>query len=156
MRDLVAFTRRSFSTANPVPFGAAIVATDSGALLVRRLNEVGLRIDPARHGEVNAIRAACRKLERLSLAGYTLYTTGEPCPMCAAAIVWARLDGVVYGATIADMAAHLPQIGIGAAEIIARSDHPCRVSGPVDRDACLALFTDPIMQEAFERWRGRG
>src|SRR5262245_52791501 len=87
MRDLVAFTRGSFRTANPVPFGAAIVATDSGAVLVRRLNEVGPRLDPSRHGEVNAIRAACRKLERVSLAGYTLYTTGEPCPMCAGAIV---------------------------------------------------------------------
>ncbi len=153
MRDLVAFTRGSFTTSNPTPFGAAIAASDSGALLVRRLNEVGPRIDPTCHGEVNTVRAACRKLKRLRLAGYTLYTTGEPCPMCAAAIVFAGLDRMVFGATIADIGAYMPQIRISAADVVARGDGACRVTGPVERDACLVLFADPALQKVFARWR---
>jgi tRNA(Arg) A34 adenosine deaminase TadA len=49
-----------------------------------------------------AIRAAARHLENFNLSGCTLYTSGEPCPMCAGAIFWARIDRVVYASTIAD------------------------------------------------------
>jgi len=153
MRDLVAFTRQSFGTSHPMPFGAAIVATDAGKLLVQRLNEVGPRLDPTCHGEVNAIRAGCQALKRVGLSGYTLYTTGEPCAMCAAAVVWARLDGVVYGATVDDLAARMFQLRIPAADVIAKSDRPCRVTGPVEREACVGLFDDPVIQKLLEGWR---
>lgn len=57
---------------------------------------------PFRHAEINAIEKACKKFKSFDLSGCWLYTTYEPCPMCASACVWARLEGVVYGASIKD------------------------------------------------------
>ena len=65
-------------------------------------------------------RLACKKLNAYSLSGYTLYTTCECCPMCMACALWASLDRVVYGATIADAARFGHQIHIPAAEIVKR------------------------------------
>ena len=138
MTALAAFTARSMLTANPRPFGAAIVHTGSGRLLLRALNAVKQQCDPSAHAEVRAIRLATKRLQRLSLAGYTLYTTCEPCPMCMSAALWARLDRVVYGATITDASRHCNQIQIPAAEVAARSDMRCIVDGPILRDECYA------------------
>ncbi len=55
-------------------------------------------LDPTAHAEVTAVRAACRVLGDFSLAGCTLYSSCEPCPLCAASALWARLDRVVYAA----------------------------------------------------------
>ncbi len=55
-----------------------------------------------RHGEINAIEAANKKLGTRNLSGCWLYSTYEPCPMCTSASVWARMDGIVYGASMAD------------------------------------------------------
>jgi len=60
--------------------------------------------DPSAHGEIVAIRAACRRLATFRLSGADLYTTGEPCPMCLAAAYWARIDRIFYGFTIDDAA----------------------------------------------------
>jgi tRNA(Arg) A34 adenosine deaminase TadA len=68
-----------------------------------------------------------------------------------ACALWARLDRVVYGATIADAARFGHQIQIPAAEVAKRTDMTCIVDGPVERDACFALFTNPKMQETFKR-----
>lgn len=155
MRALAAFTARSLQTASPRPFGAAVVASESGKMLVRALNSVQLFCDPSAHAEVQAIRLATRKLKSLSLAGHTLYTTCEPCPMCMSAALWAGLDRVVFGATIADANCHCNQIQIPAAEVAARSDMNCVVEGPVLREECYALFTHPHMLRAFELWPSR-
>lgn len=79
------------------PFGAVVVF--DGRIVGRGHNEVLHRNDPTAHAEVQAIREACAHLGRHSLEGCTLYATGEPCPMCLAAIHWARLDRVVYAQT---------------------------------------------------------
>jgi len=152
MRELAAWTRQSLDTPNPVPFGAAVVRTDSAERLVRSLNTVSPENDPSAHAEVHTIRLACTKLKSSSLKGYTLYTTCEPCPMCMACALWAGLDRVVYGATIADAARFTHQIRIPAAELVKRSDFRCMVDGPVERDLCLALFTDPKMQKILQKW----
>jgi tRNA(adenine34) deaminase len=81
-----------------VPIGAVIVGAD-GALLARdhnRREELG---DPTAHAEILALRAASRKLGHWRLEGATLYATLEPCPMCAGALVNARIARVVYGAS---------------------------------------------------------
>jgi tRNA(Arg) A34 adenosine deaminase TadA len=152
MRDLVAFTALTMDTSNPVPFGAEIVDSKSGKRLMRAANAVGPEHDPSAHAEVHTIRLACKSLNSYSLRGYTLYTTCEPCPMCMACALWARLDRVVYGATITDAARFGHQIQIPAAEVAKRSDMTCIVDGPVERDLCFALFTNPKMQETFKRW----
>ena len=155
MSDLAAFTARSMRTENPRPFGASIVHSKSGKLLLRALNAVKQQCDPSAHAEVRAIRLATKRLKTISLAGYTLYTTCEPCPMCMSTGLWAGLDRVVYGATIADANRHCNQIQIPATEVAARSDMRCIVEGPILRDECYALFTHPRMLRAFRLWSTR-
>lgn len=155
MAALAAFTARSLSTARPRPFGASIIHTKSGKLLLRALNNVAQEFDPSAHAEVRAIRLATERLKQISLAGYTLYTTCEPCPMCMSTALWARLDRVVFGATIEDANRHCNQIQIPATEVAARSDMTCVVDGPVLRERCYALFTDPRMLKAFRLWSTR-
>jgi len=155
MAALAAFTARSLRTVRPRPFGASIVHTKSGNLLLRALNAVAQEFDPSAHAEVRAIRKATGRLKQLSLAGYTLYTTCEPCPMCMSAALWAGLDRVVYGATIEDAYRHFNQIRVPATEVAARSDMACVVDGPILRDQCYALFTHPRMLRAFRLWSTR-
>ena len=68
-------------------------------------NTVWRDTDPTAHAEVNCIRAAAAALKLIDLSGCEMYSTCEPCPMCLAAIHWAKIDRVVFGATIADAAA---------------------------------------------------
>ena len=84
------------------PFGAVIVRGD--ALVSTGQNRVTLDTDPTAHAEVVAIRSAAGVLRNFSLAGCTLYASCEPCPLCMAAALWARLDRVVYAADRTDAA----------------------------------------------------
>ncbi|MCF4123546.1 nucleoside deaminase [Antribacter sp. KLBMP9083] len=78
------------------PFGALVVRDD--VPVASGVNRVTRDLDPTAHAEVVAIRAACRALGTFSLAGATLYSSCEPCPLCLTAGLWARLDRVVYAA----------------------------------------------------------
>ena len=82
------------------PFGCAIAR--DGELLSCSHNTVVATTDITAHAEVNAIREACRHIGNIFLEGAIVATTCEPCPMCMAALHWARVDTVYYGATIAD------------------------------------------------------
>ena len=152
MRELVRFTARTLDTPYPAPFGALIVNTRTGERLMRATNAVRRENDPGSHAELRTVRLACKKLKRPSLAGYTMYSTCEPCPMCMANALWARLDRVVFGATIADANRHCLQIHIAATEVARRADMACIVEGPILRELCNTLFTDPRMQKAFKIW----
>ena len=154
METLVAYTAGSMKTERPVPFGASIVHSKSGEVLLRALNAVAKEHDPSSHAEVRAIRLATKQLKNTSLAGYTLYTTCEPCPMCMSTALWAGLDRVVFGATIEDANRHCRQIHISAKEVTERSDMRCEVVGPVLRERCYTLFTDPNMLRVFAAWKG--
>lgn len=155
MRELYNFTARTLETARPVPFGALIVNTQTGERLMRATNNVARENDPSSHAEVRTVRLACKKLKRPTLAGYTMYSTCEPCPMCMANALWARLDRVVFGATIADANCHCLQIHVAAKQIARRADMTCVVDGPVMRELCYKLFTHPSMQKAFRTWNTR-
>ena len=85
------------------PFGAVVVR--AGEILGEGTNAVTTIYDPTAHAEVMAIRAACRRLESHSLDGCEIYCSCEPCPMCLAAIYWARCDRIYYDATSEDAAA---------------------------------------------------
>jgi tRNA(Arg) A34 adenosine deaminase TadA len=152
MREVFQFTARSLKTSRPVPFGALIVYTQTGDVLMRATNAVMRENDPSAHAETRTVRLACKKLKRPSLAGYTMYSTCEPCPMCMANALWARLDRVVYGATIEDANRFVLQVHIPAKEVARRSDIPCIVDGPIMRELCKTLFTHPKMQKAFRTW----
>ena len=152
MREIYEFTARTLNTSSPVPFGALIVDTKTGERLMRAVNATRKENDPSSHGETRTVRLACKKLKRPNLAGYTMYSTCEPCPMCMANALWAGLDRVVYGATIADANRFVPQIHIDAKEVARRSDLHCIVDGPVLRDLCVTLFTHSNMQKAFRTW----
>jgi len=82
------------------PFGACIVK--EGEVIACEHNIVLLTTDITAHGEINAIRNACKKLDNIHLTGCIIYSTCEPCPMCFTAIHWARIDKIVFGARIED------------------------------------------------------
>lgn len=84
------------------PFGAVVVR--KGKIVGRGWNQVTSTNDPTAHAEVTAIRDACRRLKNFHLDGCELYTSCEPCPMCLAAIYWARIAKVYYGNTRKDAA----------------------------------------------------
>jgi tRNA(Arg) A34 adenosine deaminase TadA len=155
MRVVYEFTARTLKTSRPVPFGALIVGTKTGKRLMIGTNAVVAENDPSAHAETRTVRLACKKLKRPNLSGYTMYSTCEPCAMCMANALWAGLDRVVYGATIADANRFVSQIHIDAKEVARRSDMHCIVDGPVMRDLCLKLFTHPNMQKAFRAWYTR-
>ncbi len=83
------------------PFGAVIVDRE-GRVVSTGVNTVTLQNDPTAHAEVNAIRSACRKEETFSLAGCTVYSSCEPCPMCLSALYWAGVARIFYGNTQED------------------------------------------------------
>tara|TARA_R110000868_G_scaffold97614_2_gene268426 strand:+ start:12414 stop:12866 length:453 start_codon:yes stop_codon:yes gene_type:complete len=85
------------------PFGAIIVK--DGKVIAEGWNKVTSCNDPTAHAEVSAIRAACETLGSFNLAGCEIYTSCEPCPMCLAAIYWARLDRIYYANSRQDAAA---------------------------------------------------
>lgn len=84
------------------PFGAVVVR--DGSIIGEGCNQVISTNDPTAHGEVTAIRDACRRLGSFSLEGCEIYTTGQPCPMCLGAVYWARIRTIYYGFRIEDAA----------------------------------------------------
>lgn len=102
-RHAIALSRTHMQAGAGGPFGA-VVGLD-GRIIGEGWNQVTSTNDPTAHAEVVAIRDACRALGTFSLAGATLYTSCEPCPMCLAAAYWARLDRIVFANERADAAA---------------------------------------------------
>jgi tRNA(Arg) A34 adenosine deaminase TadA len=102
LRRAIALATGNVVSGKGGPFAALIVR--DGRIVAEGANTVTATHDPTAHGEVNAIRAACKVLGTFSLAGCQLYTSCEPCPMCLAASHWARIDAVYYGASAADAA----------------------------------------------------
>ena len=79
------------------PFGSIIVKNDK--VIAEGSNKVTLNNDPTAHGEIVAIRKACKSLNNFNLSGCELYSTCEPCPMCLSAIYWAHIEKVYYANT---------------------------------------------------------
>jgi len=122
------------------PFGAVIVA--EGKVIAAAHNTVWRDHDPTAHAEVNAIRQAASALGRIDLSGATLFTTCEPCPMCLAATHWAKIDRVVYGASIEDAAAAgFSELRVPARALARQGRSPLRVDPGPCRDECRELFT---------------
>jgi tRNA(Arg) A34 adenosine deaminase TadA len=102
LRRAIALATENVTSGKGGPFAALIVR--DGRVVAEGVNMVTATNDPTAHGEVSAIRAACKILGTFTLAGCELYTSCEPCPMCPAAAHWARLEAVYYGCSAADAA----------------------------------------------------
>ncbi len=103
MLEAIELSRQRMQAGEGGPFGALVVGPTG--VIARGWNRVTSANDPTAHAEIEAIRAACRVLSTFQLSGYELFSSCEPCPMCLAAIHWARLDRVTFAATRADAAA---------------------------------------------------
>ena len=99
----VAAAEKGLAAGDGGPFGAVIVR--HGKVVARAHNEVLKNNDPTCHAEIQAIRAASKKLKKFDLSDCEIYSNCEPCPMCLAAICWARIPKLYFGATRNDAAA---------------------------------------------------
>src|SRR4051812_241369 len=123
------------------PFGSVIV--HNGQVIAATHNTVWRDTDPSAHAEVNCIRAAAQVLQTIFLRGCTLYSTTEPCPMCLSAIHWAKIERVVYGATIEDAAAAgFKELFVAAKDMVAMGKSPLVVEWGLLREECAALFAE--------------
>ncbi len=123
------------------PFGCVVVRR--GKVVGRGHNRVTSTNDPTAHAEVVAIREACAHLETFQLTDCELYTSCEPCPMCLAAIYWARIPTVFYGNTRADAAA------IGFDDDFIYQQVPL---APEKRAIKMTLLDRAAAQKTFEAW----
>ncbi len=103
MEKAIALATENVTSGHGGPFGAVIVR--NGEIVATGVNQVTATNDPTAHGEIVAIRNACSALESFQLTGCEIYTSCEPCPMCLAAIYWARCDAIFFGSCAADAAA---------------------------------------------------
>jgi guanine deaminase len=123
------------------PFGCAIAIGDR--VISNEHNTVVLTTDITAHAEVNAIRAANRQIKDIFLENAIVATTCEPCPMCMAALHWARVETVYYGATIADAeTAGFNELQFPAAELLRQGGSNVKLIRGILADDCKQLFQD--------------
>lgn len=135
--------------AGEVPVGAVIVS--KGQVLSEGWNQPIATSDPTAHAEICALRSATKSVANYRLVGATMYVTLEPCVMCAGALIHARLDRVVYGASD-------PKAGaaVSVFEVLGtnRLNHHIEVTGGVLADECGALLSDFFRERRLEQKRG--
>lgn len=138
MAEAARLAREGVENGEGGPFGAVVV--HDGRILGAACNRVLATHDPTAHAEILAIREACRQRGTFHLEGCVVYTTCEPCPMCLAALHWARVDRVYFAQTRDDAAA----IGFADRRLYAAMAAP---EIPLERVACAAAA------EAFRAWQ---
>lgn len=136
MRMAIKEAKKGIESHHGGPFGAVIVK--DGKVVGKGHNQVLKNNDPTCHGEIMAIHKACKNLKTFDLSGCELYTTGEPCPMCYAAILWANIDKVYYGCSIQDN----ENIGFRDKKFyeMQQPEFRNKVVKELDREKCLELF----------------
>jgi len=103
MREAIRLSEHGMRRGDGGPFGAVIVRDDQ--IIGKGWNKVLKTNDPTAHAEIVAIRAACKSIGDYWLEGCSMFVTCEPCPMCLAAIYWARIESITYAASRDDAAA---------------------------------------------------
>ena len=124
-----------------LPYGAVIVKDNQ--IVSRAHNTAQTDNDVSAHAEINALRAFTKQYgySLNILSGYTLYTTCEPCPMCAAACIWAGVSTVVFGASVPQlMDLDQEQIDLSCQAVADKGFQPLEILGGVLADECLELF----------------
>ena len=125
------------------PFGACIVKGKKVIALAH--NTVFSAVDSTAHAEINAIRMACRKLKTIDLSGCTIYSTTEPCPMCFAAIHWAKIRKIVFGTSISDVGK------LGFSEILLTNRRFNRING--NKMKITSGFMKAECAELLKEWK---
>lgn len=130
------------------PLAASVAIGDE--LLAIECSGLPATTDPTAHPEIVAIRAAAALVGHRYLPGAVLYSTVEPCPMCTSAAIWAKFDGIVFGASQEDVVEFARtratssltwrQIRIPAAHVAAAGSPGLWVQGGVLREECLSLL----------------
>lgn len=141
MEEAIKESAKNLATGDGGPFGAIIVKDNK--IVGRGHNEVIKNNDPTCHGEMQAIRDACRNLGTYDLTGCELYTSAYPCPMCLGAIIWANIKKVYYGNTAKDSA----DIGFRDDFIYKFIEGGCKDSsilglGEMDREEAQKVFKE--------------
>lgn len=126
------------------PFGAVIVR--DGEIISTGTNNVVPHCDPTAHAEVTAIRKACQKVKDFNLAGCTIYTSCEPCPMCLSAIYWAGIERIYYGNTKEDA----EEINFSDKFIYEEIERPIS-----ERKVPAQMMMRDEAQEAFIAWKNK-
>lgn len=128
--------------------GAVIVKGNK--VISRGSNRVKIDNDPTSHAEIVAIRSATKKLGSRYLEGCVLYSTHEPCPMCAAAAIWAKMSGIIFGSQMEDMKDYRAGSGnskwqwrtieVKTREILRKGDPQLDLIENFMREECVKLF----------------
>jgi tRNA(Arg) A34 adenosine deaminase TadA len=144
LREALALARAGMDSGLGGPFGAVVV--HDGRIVGRGENRVTSDNDPTAHAEIVAIREACIRLKRFDLHGATIYTSCEPCPMCLGAVLWARIDRVVFAGNRDDAAL----AGFDDAAFFREISNPQRIT------MCAGPHAErSVAQELFHRWRSK-
>lgn len=131
--------RKGIENGDGGPFGAVIVKNDE--VIGVGHNRVLKNKDATCHGEMEAIRNASKNLNTFDLSGCVLYTTGEPCPMCLAACLWANIEKIYFGCSILDN----ERIGFRDNKfdnLMGGRQKLKEYLEELDREECLKLFED--------------
>jgi len=136
MQEALAEARRA-AEAGDVPVGAVVVV--GGQVVARGRNRREADSDPCAHAEVEALREAARAARSWRLVGATVYVTLEPCPMCAGALVNARISRLVYGCTDPKAGAVDTLFSIGRD---VRLNHRFEVTSGVLAEPCAAVLKE--------------
>ena len=140
MRRAIALCKEKMA-AGSGGYCATVIVRD-GAVIGEGWNNVVENHDATGHCEINAIRDAGCRTGSWDLSGSTLYTTWEPCVMCAAAIWWARIERVFYGNLLSDAARLGIDIGALDAEVATRPEHRARPYRRLLGDEAFAVFEE--------------
>lgn len=144
LRAAIELSRAARAKGNE-PYGAVLVDAGGKLLLGGENTQVTDR-DCTGHAELNLMRAASRRFDAGTLAGCTVYASGEPCPMCAGAIYWGGVRRVVYALSVESMIAlagpGADEIRLSCREVLGQGAHPVEVVGPALEDEARQVFRD--------------
>ena len=142
LRAAIALSARALEHGNE-PYGALLGDAGGNMRLEAENTQVSDR-DCTGHAELNLMREASRRFDAKALAEYTVYASGEPCPMCAGAIYWSGVGRIVYALSVRSMAElageAVDEIYLGCAEVLAHGTRAIEVAGPILEDEARRVF----------------
>lgn len=141
MKESVRTAREGMEKGEGGPFGAIVVR--NGEIIGRSSNRVFSTKDPTAHAEIEAIREASKHLQNAELTGCEIYSLGEPCPMCLAAIYWAKIEKVYYANTKEEAA----RVGFDDSFIYKELS-----LSPAERSVSMKHFPRDEAREVFKDW----